>query len=350
MSAQPPPAAPAGASTSISILRELWRRKFLVVLAVLVSAAVAVLFIKSQHPKVEAEGSIQVLVDSAKSPIADAHRDLSGLTARAGVFARLMTGGKVIQRVSDETDIPFRQIDVAGPSPLPGEAPGITEAPAYINPYRIEISQQPELPILTVVTHAPTAAEARALATAAPRAMSREVAAIQIQQETNPSKRVEFRTLGPAQAALVDDSLGKKVAVGLFVVLTALFLTLIVGLPRFKAAWRRADVEATAADAEAPPEANAEAGKQKAGARKPVGGKRSAKRAAKQKKAAEATAVNAVDTEVAEEPAAEEPAAEGEPGSARKPVERPPLTVVGVAAENGDGDASRKNGEAGGGE
>jgi hypothetical protein len=244
VSAQPPP--PAGASTSITILRELWRRKFLVAAAVLVAAAISVLFIKSQHSQVEAEGSIQVLVDSAKSPIADAHRDLGGLTARAGVFARLMAGGKVIERVSKETDIPVRQIDVAGPSPLPGEAPGITEAPVYVNPYRIEISQQPELPILTIITHAPTTEQARALAAAAPQAMSREVAALQIRQETNPSKRIEFRTLGPAQAALVDDSLSKKVAVALFVVLTALFLLLIVGLPRFRTAWRRAGAEAAA--------------------------------------------------------------------------------------------------------
>lgn len=249
MSAQ----APAGASTSITILRELWRRKFIVLLALLVAAAVSVLFIKSQPPKVEAEGSIQVLVDSAKSPIADAQRELGGLTARAGVFARLMTGGRVINRVAEETEIPVKQIDVAGPSPLPGEAPGVTEAPAYVNPYRIEISQQPELPILTVITHAPTTEAARALAAAAPRAMSREVAAIQTAQQTKESKRVELRTLGPAQAAVVDDSLGKKVAVGIFVVLTAFFLTLIVGLPRFRAAWRRADAEEVAAAEELPP-------------------------------------------------------------------------------------------------
>lgn len=328
MSAQPPP---AGASTSITILRELWRRKFLVILALLVSAAASVLFIKSQHPKVEAEGSIQVLVDSAKSPIADAHRDLGGLTARAGVFARLMAGGKVIERVSEETGIPFRQIDVAGPSPLPGEAPGITEAPAHVNPYRIEISQQPELPILTVVTHAPTAEEARALAAAAPQAMSREVAALQIRQETKPSKRIEFRTLGPAQAALVDDSLGKKVAVGIFVVLTTFFLLLIVGLPRFKAAWRSAGAEAAAAsDGAEPPAPAAEAPK-----RKRTGGKRRAKKAAKEKAAENGAATadraaangatdNATATANGTPPANGAATANG--AEAEESAEQPPLT------------------------
>ena len=344
MSAQSPP--PAGASTSITILRELWRRKLLVALAVLASAAVSVLFIRSQHPQVEAEGSIQVLVDSAKSPIADANRDLGGLTARAGVFARLMTGGRVINRVADETGIPARRIDVAGPSPLPGEAPGITEAPAYVNPYRIEISQQPELPILTVITHAPTAAEARALAAAAPKAMSREVATLQTRQETKPSKRVEFRTLGPAQAALVDDSLGKKVAAGIFVVLTGLFLTLIVGLPRFRAAWRRAGAEAAGATAGEEPEPKSDAGveKQEAVAKKSARKRRAAKKAARLEAAELAE-------EAARKPAAAaEPAAGGEPGSAKKPAGRPPLSVVGAAAEDDDGEARRESGEAGGGE
>jgi preprotein translocase subunit SecF len=333
VSAQPPP---PGAPTSITILRELWRRKFLVVGALLVSAAISVLFIRSQPPKVEAEGSIQVLVDSAKSPIADANRDLGGLTARAGVFARLMTGGRVINRVAEETGIAAKQIDVAGPSPLAGEAPGITEAPAYVNPYRIEISQQPELPILTVVTHAPTTEEARALAAAAPRAMSREVAAIQTQQETKASKRIEFRTLGPAQAAVVDDSLGKKVAIGVFVVLLALFLTLIVVLPRFRAAWRSAGAEAAVAAAEEPspaPKVEAPKPQRETAARKPAGGKRTARKAAK-KKAEAAT------------PVVEPPSAVPKTAS-----ERPPLTVVGARGENLAADASgeaRETGEAGG--
>jgi hypothetical protein len=195
----------------------------------------------TERQKVDAEGSIQVLVDSANSPIANAHRDLAGLTARAGVFARVMSGGNVIRQAAFASGVPFRQIQVAGPMPLPGEAPGISEGPARELPYRISIIQQTELPILTVVTRAPTVVEARALATAVPRAMSAQVHAIQRNQETPAGRRVEFRTLGPAQAGLVDDSTSKKIAVGVFLFLVALFVALIVGLPRFRSAWRAVD-------------------------------------------------------------------------------------------------------------
>jgi hypothetical protein len=228
---------------SVHFLKELWRRRILVVVAVLVAGAAASAVVLTERGKVEAEGSIQVLVDSANSPIANARRDLSGLTARAGVFARVMSGGNVISQVAAATDIPYRQIQVAGPMPLPGEAPGISEGPARELPFRIEITQQTELPILTVVTRAPTTAQARALAAAVPLAIGTRVRAIQDHQETPDGRRVEFRVLGPAQAGVVDNSSGKKIALGVFLVLLALFLAAIVGLPRFLAAWRSADAE-----------------------------------------------------------------------------------------------------------
>jgi hypothetical protein len=240
---------------SVVFLKELWRRRLLVVLAFLASAAVAVLIVYHVSPsspfleernQVEAEGSIQVLVDSANSPIANARFELGGLTARAGVFARLMSGGNVIRQVSKETGIPVKEIDVAGPMPLPGEAPGISEGPARKNPYRIEVTQQTELPILDVQTRAPTLEEARALAAATPRAMSSQIEAIQNEQETPDGKRVVLRRLGPAQTGVVDNSAGKKIAVGAFVFLMAVFLTLIVGMPRFVRAWKATDIDSPA--------------------------------------------------------------------------------------------------------
>lgn len=237
---------------SVLFLKELWRRRLLVVLAFVASAAIAILAVfqvsfsppgVSERSTVSAKGSIQVLVDSSNSPIANSRFNLSGLIARAGVFARVMSGGNVIKQISEATHIPLKQIEVAGPLPLAGEAPGISEGSEKELPYRIEITQQTELPILTVLTKAPTVDEARALAAAAPKAISHEVESLQIQQNTPEGKRVEFRVLGPAQAAVVDNSSSKKLAAAIFVVLLILFISLIVGLPRFVAAWRAADVD-----------------------------------------------------------------------------------------------------------
>jgi hypothetical protein len=237
-------------------LKELWRRRVLVALAVgaAVAISIAAVFQVSLSPpsiakrsQVEGQGSITILIDSARSPIADARRDLSGLTARAGVFASYIAGGNVIGQIAKANGIPVKRIDVAGATPLPGQAPGIEEPP-QLNPYGISIGQSVELPILTIVTRAPTVREARGLAAAAPAAIRRVVRSIQTQQGTPLTRRVEFRVLGPARANLVDDSLGKKVAVLLFLVLLAIFIFAILGLPRLVAAWRDAEPDAQLSD------------------------------------------------------------------------------------------------------
>jgi hypothetical protein len=231
----------------IQILKELWQRRALVALAAVLAAIVAVAAIYdigfappslSKRDHVEASGSVEILIDSAKSPIADVARNLEPLTARAGVFARYIAGGNVIARIAKDTGIPFREIEVAGPAPLPGEATGVSEPPPQLRPYGIEIAQRDELPILHVATRAPTVAEARALATAAPAAVRAIVSSIQEKQQIPDAKRVTFRVLGPAQARPVTDALGAKVAVLIFFVVFALGLLLILGVPRLIVAWR----------------------------------------------------------------------------------------------------------------
>ncbi len=236
----------------ILILRELWQRRLAVALAAVAAAVIAVLVVfsvsisppsLSKRDHAEAHGSIEILVDSAKSPIADVGRDLEPLTARAGVFARYIAGGNVIKLISDKTGIPVKQIEVAGPAPLPGEAVGVTAAPTKLKPYEIEIVQRDALPIVNVGTRAPTVAEARELAAATPGAVRKIVSAIQQQQQIPDAKKVTFRVLGPAQADLSTEALGAKAAIAIFLVVFALGILLILGMPRLVEAWRSVDVQ-----------------------------------------------------------------------------------------------------------
>lgn len=235
----------------ILILKELWRRRILVVLAGVIALLVAVFAVYNvsgfppslaKRADVKAEGSIEVLVDSSRSPIAGARRDLAGLAARAGVFARLMAGGNVIGQIANDAGVPEKQIDVAGPTPLAGEAPGVSEAP-QIHPYGITFTSLEELPIVSVTTRAPTIEEARAMAAAAPVALSHVVKSIQLRQDTPPGERVELRVLGPPRAAVVDDSHGKKVAVLIFLVVFALGIGLILAVPRLRRAWSTVETD-----------------------------------------------------------------------------------------------------------
>jgi hypothetical protein len=236
----------------IYFLKELWQRRLAVILAGAGAALISVLVVFSVSPSsmsiskrdhVEARGSIEILIDSERSPIADVGRDLEPLTARAGVFARYMAGGNVIKQISKTTGIPVKQIEVAGPAPLPGEAVGTTAPPTNVLPYGFQIVQRDELPIVNVETRAPTVTEARDLAAAAPPAVRGIVADIQEQQRIPDSKKVTFRVLGPAQADLTNEALGIKAAVGIFLVLFILGVLLIFGIPRLIDAWRAVDAE-----------------------------------------------------------------------------------------------------------
>ncbi len=235
----------------ILLLKELWQRRLAVVFVALGSAAIAVLVVYSvsisppsigKRDHAEGNGEIEILVDSARSPIADVGRNLEPLTARAGVFARYIAGGNVIKGIAETTGIPVSQIEVAGPAPLPGEAVGITAPPTKLLPYGIAIAQRDALPIVNVSTRAPTVAEARELAAATPGAIRKIVTEIQAQQDIPTAKKVTFRVLGPAQADVATEALGAKAAIGIFIALFVLGILLILGLPRLVEAWRSVDM------------------------------------------------------------------------------------------------------------
>ncbi len=236
----------------ILLLKELWQRRIFVAVAAAVALLVAVVAVYdvsfsppslSKQDHSEARGSMEILVDSAVSPIGDVRRQLTPLSERAGIFARYVAGGEVIADIARETGIPAKQIQVAGPIALPGEAPGSEKPAPFVHPYGLEIAQHDTLPILDVGTRAPTVAEARDLAAAVPASLSRIVSRIQQHEQVPQSKRVTFRALGPAQATVAKEALGAKVALLIFLVVFVLGLLLILGVPRFRTAWRVAGVE-----------------------------------------------------------------------------------------------------------
>lgn len=236
----------------ISILKELWQRRPLVAASVLAAATLSALLVLqvsllppsiASQEQVSAEGSTEILVDSASSPIANAQRELTGLTERASVFARLMAGGDVVDEISKDAGVPASEVEVAGPMPLPVEAPGAGEAPENPLPYRLTFSQLSELPIVVVTARGPTAEVARKLTEAAPAALRTVVRSTQERQQTPAAQRVEVRALGPAQVKSVSEGSGAMVALLVFLVLLALFLGVIAGVPRLVTAWREVDTD-----------------------------------------------------------------------------------------------------------
>jgi hypothetical protein len=237
--------------TFISILKELWKRKLLVVLAVVIAIAAAVIAVYqvslnppglSKRSTPAATGSSEVLIDSARSPIAGSKRNVEALSTRAAVFARLMASGDIVKEIAKEVGVLPWEIQVTGPMPFPGEAPGISAAGETL-PYGLTYTQIGELPIISISSRAPNAAAARALAAAAPRSLGRMVAQVQKRQKTPATERVEIRNLGPAQVSASDSGPGNKIAIAVFFGVLLVGIGLILGIPRLITAWRRTDAE-----------------------------------------------------------------------------------------------------------
>jgi hypothetical protein len=235
--------------TFISILKELWKRKLLVALVIVVAVVAAVLAVYKVSPSGlskrstrEVSGSSEVLIDSARSPIAGSKRNIEALSTRAAVFARLGSSGNIVKEIAKEAGVLPWEIQVTGPQPFPGEAPGISEAAEEL-PYGLTYTQVGELPIIAIVSRAPDVRTARALAAAAPRSLEKMVRKVQFRQDTPERERVEIRTLGPATVSATDNGSGKKIALAAFFGILVIGLGLILGIPRLVSAWRDADEE-----------------------------------------------------------------------------------------------------------
>jgi hypothetical protein len=151
-----------------------------------------------------------------------------------------MASGNIVKEIATESGVEPWEIQVTGPQPFPGEAPGISEVGETL-PFGLTYTQIGQLPIISITSRAPTVAAARALATAAPRALERLVAETQKTQKTPARERVEIRTLGPTQVAGVETGPSKKIALAIFFGVLLVEIGLILSVPRLVSAWRQTD-------------------------------------------------------------------------------------------------------------
>jgi hypothetical protein len=232
------------------IISELIRRRILVgvvMLCALAAAASTQYRLPSFEPRSYEFGAAQtqMLVDSAVSPLADVRRDVEPLAMRAVVYARFMTSATVREAIAREAQIPVEALDVSAPFNI-GEARFIREPPAERRAnellseghiYRMLLSAEEGLPIVTVSTQAPTAHEARRVANAGVTALAEYVAGLQT--STPPRRRIEIRPLGAARGGLVNDGASKVMGLLTFLATFALGCLVILGLSGSVRLWRR---------------------------------------------------------------------------------------------------------------
>lgn len=248
----------------VALVRELSRRRLLVVAIVLLSALAAVAT-AYKLPSLEKRsiavgaGTGQILVDSSPSTlIAGAGTDtISALGSRARVYAQYLSSRDAVARISEETGIPARLITARGPFSQGTGIDNYAQQPAESRArdlvdegkgYRLVFEAQEDVPIITVYSTAPTAEAALKLAKSSFTTLDEYVDQLKEKVEAKPQtpattvpgtepvgpSDIVVRELGAPEAGLVGGGADLAMMVMAFIGVAGLQILLFAIVLRFR--------------------------------------------------------------------------------------------------------------------
>ncbi len=220
------------------VLKVLWSRKpiVLAIVALAVLAGVAAKLSSRSAPKGAA--TVQILVDSPSSALANLVQNTTPLTARAAVLAQVMASQAVLEEIGKASGIPADRITAEGPYSgsgekldvvTPSEARG-NQLLAQNASYKLTYLAQENEPVITTSVQAPTAADAARLAAGVYPGVSAYIAGLQKTMNTPSAQRVTIRQLGPPQSGTVGAGSGSTVAAAAGLGVLLLGLLALVGI------------------------------------------------------------------------------------------------------------------------
>jgi hypothetical protein len=236
-------------------LIQLWERKIWLLLGVIVAGVAGFGIHQVARSSVYAAATTQMVVDSPRSALGDIQSSLEPFTARAGVFALLMTSPQALDAIGHAAGIPGSAIAAEGPPTA--TMPQVGSSPTQLDtPYKLQLNQDPTLPTVDIYAQAPTAGQAIKLANGAVTGFATYLKTLQVQGSVPNGQRVEIRQLGSAIGGVVDSSASTKVAGRVTIVVLLLWCGGILFVAKLKAAWagrvgaapRAAPVETTPLD------------------------------------------------------------------------------------------------------
>jgi hypothetical protein len=245
---------------TVTILRELWRRRALVaavvVLAILAGTAVA--YRISFPPRLESRSyhvglaTSRILIDTPNSQVVEvAPKGSDTLGARAGLIASLMVDGTVKAAIAHRAGLRpdgFDAISDSAAETTPAD-PSPRPPTPVLKTTVVTNASGDELPIIEIEVQAADAASAARLAGAAVSGLRDYLNSKAALQKVPNAQRLQVDGLGAPQARAV--ARGPR---RLFAVIAALFVfaagcATIVGASRLAGAWRAAAEEEAAGEA-----------------------------------------------------------------------------------------------------
>jgi hypothetical protein len=234
-------------------LLHLWDRKVWVAIGLVLAIGAGLGARQALKSSVYAAATTQMVVDSPRSALGDINSSLDPFTARAGVYALLMTSPQALNAIGREAGIRGDQIAAEGPpsatTPQVGQTPSTPSSK-----FKLQFNQDPSLPTVDIYSQAPTPSQAVALANAAVTGFANYLQTLEVQGSVPVAQRVKIRQLGDAIGGLVDAGSNTKfAAMATFVVFLA-WCGLILFVAKLKATRTRLRAAGAAPEASAPAE------------------------------------------------------------------------------------------------
>jgi hypothetical protein len=199
----------------ITILRELWRRRWLVVASAVLAAAAGLLLlyrvtlptkVESRQYKV-ALGTVNVLVDTPDSQVIDLNpKGVDAVGTRANLLANLITTTPIKNAIAKHLQMPAKDLVVLAPpsggvlASNPTQTKGAVDT-AGRNAKIIAIRTDPQLPVISIDTQAPDTATAARLADGAVAGLEDYLKSVAATQSVPTARQLVLRQLGEAQVA-----------------------------------------------------------------------------------------------------------------------------------------------------
>ena len=240
---------------AITILRELWRLRYLVFLAAILALAIALMTayrISLAPPKLESRqshvglASARVLVDTTDSQVVDLNpKGADALSSRASLLANLMASSPVKTIIARDAGVPASQLVAVAPSATGPTAPtplskAATESASAAQTYILTLQADETLPIIAVSAQAPDADQAARLANAASTGLRDYLRSVAGAQNVPAARQVVISSLGAAQSANVVKGPRRIFAVIAFIFIFGLACFGVIMISGIARGWRRA--------------------------------------------------------------------------------------------------------------
>lgn len=212
----------------------------------------------STRPIQIASASTEVLVDTPFSAAVDLRQgrgSLEAMTSRATLLGNVIASPPVLEYIARRADVPVEDIraqppltpDFPRPVPRPGQEPGAKDILRLPQEYRINVQVDPSVPVLRVISQAPTAAEAETLANASIEGLEDYIDAVAAREATPPRNRVRLQRLGHTRGVVINDGVRLQASILAFLIVFGLSAVATIFLGRVLRGWREVEQQSTGA-------------------------------------------------------------------------------------------------------